>query len=91
MKGAAKCDKHCDLQNSVNLQESERMLRSRDIPESMPASVSTPFHSSGKAGPRACLRLRGFRLRGGLRLRRTESTTLTSQHARACSLATRAH
>ena len=41
MKGAAKCDKHCDLQNSVNQQGFERILRFRDIPESMPASVST--------------------------------------------------
>ena len=40
MKGAAKCDKHCDLQNSVNQQGFERILRFRDIPESMPASVS---------------------------------------------------
>ena len=43
MKGAAKCDKHCDLQNSVNQQGFERILRFRDIPESMPASVSTFF------------------------------------------------
>ena len=41
MKGAAKCDKHCDLQNSVNQQGFERILRFRDTPESMPASVST--------------------------------------------------
>ena len=41
MKGAAKCDKHCDLQNSVNQQGFERILRFRDIPESMPASEST--------------------------------------------------
>ena len=40
MKGAAKCDKHCDLQNSVNQQGFERILRFRDIPESMPASAS---------------------------------------------------
>ena len=45
MKGAAKCDKHCELQNSVNQQVFERILRFRDIPESMPASVSIPFHS----------------------------------------------
>ena len=45
MKGAAKCDKHCDLQNSVNQQGFERILRFRDIPESMPASVSTFFSS----------------------------------------------
>ena len=41
MKGAAKCDKHCELQNSVNQQGFERILRFRDIPESMPASEST--------------------------------------------------
>ena len=40
MKGAAKCDKHCDLQNSVNQQGFERILRFRDTPESMPASAS---------------------------------------------------
>ena len=45
MKGAAKCDKHCDLQNSVNQQGFERILRFRDIPESMPASVSTDSHA----------------------------------------------
>ena len=40
MKGAAKCDKHCELQNSVNQQNPERTLRFRDIPESMSASES---------------------------------------------------
>jgi hypothetical protein len=40
MKGAAKCDKHRELQNSVNRQGLERILCSRDIPECMPASVS---------------------------------------------------
>jgi len=40
MKGAANCDKHCELQNSVNQQNLERILCSRDMPESMPASVS---------------------------------------------------
>ena len=49
MKGAAKCDKHCELQNSVNQQVLERILRFRDIPESMPASVSIPFHSLGSS------------------------------------------
>ena len=29
MKGAAKCDKHCELQNSVNRQGLERILCSR--------------------------------------------------------------
>ena len=37
MKGAAKCDKHCELQNSVNRQGLERILCFWDIPESMPA------------------------------------------------------
>ena len=40
MKGAAKCDKHCELQISVNKQGFERKLRFRDTPESMPASLS---------------------------------------------------
>ena len=39
MKGAAKCDKHCELQDSVNQQEVEHMLLFRVIPESMFASV----------------------------------------------------
>ena len=40
MKGAAKCDNHCELQNSVNQLGFERILCFWDIPESMPASVS---------------------------------------------------
>ena len=43
MKGAAKCDKRCELQNSVNQQGFERILCFRDIPESIPASVSISF------------------------------------------------
>lgn len=39
MKGAAKCDNHCELQNSVNQWILERALHSRVIPGSMPASV----------------------------------------------------
>ena len=46
MKGAAKCDKHCELQNSVNRQGLERILCFWDIPESMPASVSMLFRPS---------------------------------------------
>ena len=46
MKGAAKCDKHCELQNSENQQRFERILRFRDIPESMPASVSLDIHAA---------------------------------------------
>ena len=51
MKGAAKCDKHCDLQNSVNQQIPERILRFRDTPESMPASVSTFVSCRCSASP----------------------------------------
>ena len=51
MKGAAKCDKHCDLQNSVNQQGFERILRFRDTPESMPGSVSTLFSCRCSASP----------------------------------------
>ena len=43
MKGAAKCDKHRELQDSVNQSGFERTQRFRDIRESMPASVSTFF------------------------------------------------
>jgi len=43
MKGAAKCDKRCELQNSVNQQGFERILCFRDIPESIPVSVSISF------------------------------------------------
>ena len=56
MKGAAKCDKHCELQNSVNRQGLERILCFWDIPESMPASVSTLCCSS------SCRSLRGMLL-----------------------------
>ena len=42
MKGAAKCDNHCELQNSVNQLGFERILRFRDIPESMLTSVPIP-------------------------------------------------
>ena len=41
MKGAAKCDTHCELQDSLNQQEVERMLLFRVVLESMFASV--PF------------------------------------------------
>ena len=54
MKGAAKCDKHCDLQNSVNQQGFERILRFRDIPESMPASESTSVSCCRRAS-KLCL------------------------------------
>ena len=40
MKGAAKCDKHCELQDSVDQQNVERILLFRVIPESMFASMS---------------------------------------------------
>ena len=47
MKGAAKCDKHFELQNSANQLRLERTLRFRDIPESMSASASTIFTAGG--------------------------------------------
>ena len=40
MKNAAKCDKQCELQNSVNHRNFERNLRSRDTPGSILVSVS---------------------------------------------------
>ena len=40
MKNAAKCDTSCDLQNPVNHQNFERILRFRDIPGSMLVGVS---------------------------------------------------
>ena len=40
MKGAAKCDNLCELQNSVNQQSFERVLCFWDILESMPDLVS---------------------------------------------------
>ena len=39
MKNAAKCDNHCELQNSVNQWIFERILHFWVIPGSMPASV----------------------------------------------------
>ena len=58
MKGAAKCDKHCELQNSVNRQGLERILCFWDIPESMPASVSMLCYSSSLAIVPAALSVR---------------------------------
>ena len=49
MKGAAKCDKLCGLQDSVNQQKVERTLLFRVIPESMFAAVS--FVSSAERLP----------------------------------------
>ena len=40
MKGAAKCDKHCKLQNSVSQQIPECVPCSRDTPASVLSSVS---------------------------------------------------
>ena len=45
MKGAAKCDKHCELQNSVNRQDLERILCSRHYLEHACFSVYA-LHSS---------------------------------------------
>jgi hypothetical protein len=46
MKDAAKCDTHCELQNSVNQQISERILRSRVIPVGIPASALSRHYST---------------------------------------------
>ena len=43
MKGAAKCDKHCELQNSVSRQELEHILYFWDIPKRMFASVTITY------------------------------------------------
>ena len=43
VKGAAMCDKHCELQDSVNQWKVERTLLFRVIPESTCASVSVVF------------------------------------------------
>ena len=48
MKDAAKCDKHCELQNSVNQQNFERTLRLWATPEGMSASES-PIYSFHQA------------------------------------------
>ena len=65
MKGAAKCDKHCDLQNSVNQQELERILCFRDTPESASPSVSI----SSSPGSGAHLTHRVFIVRQSLEFR----------------------
>ena len=73
MKGAAKCDKHCELQNSVNQWRPERTLRFRDIPESLPASVSMrPCASSASylAWNRCCACLRAREPSGPWRAQR---------------------
>ena len=58
MKGAAKCDKHCELQNSVNQQNPERILCFRDIPESMSASESPLYPAALAWSLAAFLRVR---------------------------------
>ena len=39
MKGAVKCDEHCELQNSVNQLGFEHVICFWDIPESVPVAV----------------------------------------------------
>ena len=55
MKGAAKCDKHCKLQNSANQQNFERILRFQDMPESMPTSALHHNLALGHSVADACL------------------------------------
>jgi hypothetical protein len=45
MKNAAKCDNHCELQNSVNQWIFERILHFWVIPGSMPASLLVDFYA----------------------------------------------
>ena len=61
MKGAAKCDELCELQNSVNQQGLERILCSRDTPESIPTTV--PMCESSTV---CVVRLHLIRLRVGV-------------------------
>ena len=51
MKGAAKCDNHCELQNSVNQLGLERTLRFWDIPESKLTSVTSTIIFSAAGLP----------------------------------------
>ena len=67
MKGAAKCDKHCELQNSVNRQGLERILCFWVSPESTPASVSMLCYSGSVCCPltahccdKLCLKMQTF-------------------------------
>ena len=45
MKNAAKCDMHCELQNSVSQQMFERSLHLRDMLEGMLDSMLTAFQT----------------------------------------------
>ena len=68
MKNAVKCDTSCDLQNPVNHQNFERILRFRDMPGSMLVGVSVdttpqllipslyerPRSRGTMSGPEAC-------------------------------------
>ena len=47
MKDAAKCGRHCELQNSVNQQISERKLRPRVTPVGLSASVFSNLNPRG--------------------------------------------
>ena len=51
MKGAAKCDKQSELQDSVNQQKFECALRFRVTPESMPVLVSTATYNQQQCPP----------------------------------------
>ena len=49
MKDAAKCDKHCEWQNSANQENAERILHFQVIPESMSGSELLASHVSNHA------------------------------------------
>ena len=73
MKNAAKCDTSCDLQNPVNHQNFERILRFRDMPGSMlvGVSVDTTRPSPPPVKGRGC--------RGGLCVFRSASRSECTQ------------
>ena len=55
MKNAAKCDTSCDLQNPVNHQNFERILRFRDMPGSMLVGVSVDTTRPSRGGGGLCV------------------------------------
>ena len=75
MKNAAKCDTSCDLQNPVNHQNFERILRFRDMPGSMLVGVSVDTTRPPSFSP-------GMRSWGGLCVFRSASSECTEPRER---------
>ena len=55
MKGAVKCDEHCELQNSVNQLGFEHVICFWDIPESVPVAVRMACTAIGIYIPLVCV------------------------------------